>query len=86
MKTTIFISSVQKELATERRTLKDYIRGDPLLRRFFDVFLFEDIPAGDRKPADIYLAEVERCDLAARQEIAEQRLDLAGSEQAFFRA
>jgi hypothetical protein len=41
----IFISSVQKELAAERRALKDYIHGDPLLRRFFDVFLFEDLPA-----------------------------------------
>jgi hypothetical protein len=28
MKTTIFISSVQKELAAERRALKDYIQGD----------------------------------------------------------
>jgi predicted HTH transcriptional regulator len=63
MKTSIFISSVQKELAAERRALKDYIEGDPLLRRFFKVFLFEDIPAGDRKPSDIYLAEVERCDI-----------------------
>jgi ATP-dependent DNA helicase RecG len=44
----IFISSVQKELAAERRALKDYIHGDPLLRRFFEVFLFEDLPASDR--------------------------------------
>jgi len=27
------------------------------------VFLFEDIPAGDRKPDDIYLDEVEQCDI-----------------------
>ena len=32
----IFISSVQKELAAERRALKDYIQGDPFLGRFFD--------------------------------------------------
>jgi hypothetical protein len=63
MKTTIFISSVQKELVAERRALKEYVHGDPLLRRFFEVFLFEDIPAGNRKPSDIYLAEVERCDI-----------------------
>ena len=62
-KRTIFISSVQKELAAERRALKKYIHGDPLLLRFFEVFLFEDIPAGDRKPADIYLTEVEQCDI-----------------------
>ena len=41
----IFISSVQKELADERRALKEYIHGDPLLSRFFKVFLFEDLPA-----------------------------------------
>jgi len=39
----IFISSVQKELAEERRVIRDFVRGDALLRRFFDVFLFEDI-------------------------------------------
>jgi len=60
----IFISSVQKELAAERRAVKDFINHDPLLSRFiFDVFLFEDIPAGDRKPDDIYLGEVEQCDI-----------------------
>jgi len=37
---------------------------DPLLSRFIDdVFLFEDIPASDRKPDDIYLAEVEEGDI-----------------------
>jgi predicted HTH transcriptional regulator len=60
----IFISSVQKELAAERRAVKDFITHDRLLSRFIsDVFLFEDIPAGDRKPDDIYLGEVEQCDI-----------------------
>lgn len=60
----IFISGVQKELSEERRAVKDFITGDPLLHRFIsDVFLFEDIPAGDRKPDDIYLSEVERRDI-----------------------
>lgn len=60
----IFISSVQKELAEERRAVKDFIIHDPLLSRFIsDVFLFEDIPAKDRKPDDIYLGEVEQCDI-----------------------
>ena len=59
----IFISSVQKEFAREREALRDYLRGDPLMRRFFDVFLFEDAPASDRRPDDLYLDEVERCDL-----------------------
>ena len=57
----IFISSVQKELAEERRAIRDYIRGDPLFRRFFDVFLFEDLPASDRRADEVYLDEVGRC-------------------------
>ena len=61
MKTRIFISSVQKEFATERQALKTYILGDALLSRFFDVFLFEDLPASDRRPDDVYLDEVRRC-------------------------
>jgi ATP-dependent DNA helicase RecG len=59
----IFISSVQKEFALERRTLRDFIEGDALLRQFFDVFLFEDLPASDRRPDEVYLDEVDRCDL-----------------------
>jgi ATP-dependent DNA helicase RecG len=31
----IFISSVQKELAAERRAIRDFVQGDPLFRRFF---------------------------------------------------
>ena len=59
----IFISSVQREFAEERVALRDYLRGDPLMRRFFDPFLFEDVPATDRRPDDLYLDEVERCEL-----------------------
>ena len=59
----IFISSVQREFAQERAALRDYLRGDPLMRRFFDVFLFEDIPALDRRPDDLYLDEVEQSDI-----------------------
>ncbi len=59
--TSIFISSVQKELAAERRALKAFVEGDPLLRQFFRVFLFEDLPAADRRADDVYLREVDRC-------------------------
>ncbi|MFO7871259.1 MAG: ATP-binding protein [Kiritimatiellia bacterium] len=60
----VFVSSVQKELAEERRAVKDFILGDPLFRRFIsDVFLFEDIPASDRQPDNIYLTEVEKRDI-----------------------
>jgi len=56
----IFISSVQKELEEDRRAAKTFIENDPLLRRFFKVFLFEDLPAGDRRADAVYLAEVDR--------------------------
>lgn len=59
----IFISSVQKELSQERQALRDYIHADPLLRRFFDVFLFEDLPAADRRADRIYLDEVRNADI-----------------------
>jgi predicted HTH transcriptional regulator len=32
----IFVSSVQRELAAERRAVKDYVEGDALLRQFSD--------------------------------------------------
>ncbi len=57
----IFVSSVQKELAEERRAVKDFVQGDALLRRYFDVFLFEDLPASGRRADEVYLAEVDRC-------------------------
>jgi len=59
----IFVSSVQGELAAERRAVRDFVHGDALLRRFFEVFLFEDLPAADRRADATYLAEVDRCDL-----------------------
>ena len=63
MKYKIFISSVQKEFKDERRALRDYIHGDPLLRKFFEVFIFEDLPASDRRADEVYLEEVKSSDL-----------------------
>ena len=62
-KHTIFISSVQKELQAERIAVRDYVAGDALLRRYFDTFLFEDLPATDHRADDLYLAEVDRADV-----------------------
>ena len=59
----IFISSVQKEFAAERAALRDWLRGDALIRRFFEPFLFEDMPAADRRADAVYLEEVACCDL-----------------------
>ena len=61
----MFVSSVQQELAAERRAIADFVRGDALLRRFFEVFLFEELPASDRRADDVYLDEVDRCDVYA---------------------
>ena len=58
----LFVSSVQGELAEERAALRDYNRADLLIRRFFEVFLFEDVPASERRTDQLYLGEVEPCD------------------------
>ena len=59
----VFVSSVQSEFAAERQALKDYFRDDPLIKRFFDLFLFEDVPASDRSPDNVYLREVDNADV-----------------------
>jgi len=60
----VFISSVQKEFQDIRRDLKAFLLGDAVLRRFIsEVFLFEELPARDRRANRVYLAAVERCDL-----------------------
>jgi ATP-dependent DNA helicase RecG len=60
----IFISSVQKEFQQIRLDLKAFLLGDAVLHRFIsEVFLFEDLPAKDRRADQVYLEEVERCDI-----------------------
>ena len=59
----IFISSVQHEFAKERKALASYIRKDAILGKFFEVFLFEEVPAQERKAAAVYLSEVDDCDV-----------------------
>jgi ATP-dependent DNA helicase RecG len=59
----IFVSSVQKETTGERRAVRDFIRQDPMLKRYFNVFLFEEMPAKDRRADEVYLDEVDRCSL-----------------------
>ena len=55
--TRIFISSVQKEFAHERTALCKYIRKDLLLCKFFQPFLFEELPAIDLTAQESYLKE-----------------------------
>ncbi len=59
----VFISSVQKEFAEERLVLRDWLQNDPLMRRFFETFLFEDVPAIDRRADEVYLEEVAASDV-----------------------
>ena len=83
----VFISSVQTEFAEERQALRVFLQGDPLMRRFFDVFVFEDVPATDRRPDEVYLSEVEQCDvfvgLLGRSYGAEDTDGLSPTEREF---
>ncbi len=59
----IFISSVQREFAKERKSLADMIRKDLLLGTFFDVFLFARTAAQYRSAQGVYLSEVRESDI-----------------------
>lgn len=59
----VFISSVQREFAAGRQMLYEYLTSDALLGRFFEPFLFENLPAAHQPPAQAYLAAVENCDI-----------------------
>lgn len=60
----IFVSSVQKEFKQIRLDLKAFLLGDVFLHRFVsEVFLFEELPAKDRRADQVYLEQVELCDI-----------------------
>ena len=59
----IFISSVQKEFAEERKHLFTYLMDDPILSKFFEPFIFEDYPATGKATSSVYLDEVEKSDI-----------------------
>jgi hypothetical protein len=64
VKLKIFISSVQKEFHQARKDLKAFLLGDAVLHRFIsEVFLFEELPARDRRADEVYLEQVKRCDI-----------------------
>ncbi len=54
----IFISSVQKEFASERLRIYDWIQTDALLSQYFVPILFEKLPAAAQRPNEVYLDEV----------------------------
>jgi hypothetical protein len=59
----VFISSVQKEFAGERKMLAAYLRSDPLLCTFFEAFLFEEVPANTLSSNAVYIKEVRDSDI-----------------------
>jgi hypothetical protein len=59
----VFISSVQSEFTHERRELADYILKDSLLGRFFDVFIFEVLPASASTVSHVYQQELRDSDI-----------------------
>ena len=52
----VFISSVQSEFRVERQVLYDYLTTDALLGRFFDPFIFENVPAMTVAPEQLKTA------------------------------
>lgn len=54
---------MQSEFSDERAMLSLYIRTDALLGKFFETFIFEDVPANEASPQQVYLSEVEMADI-----------------------
>lgn len=54
----IFVSTPQKEFAKVRKDLCYAILTDPYFKEYFDVFLFENLPAHRQNPEGIYLDKV----------------------------
>lgn len=59
----IFVSGVQKELKEERLAVKEVITQNALLKKYFSVFLFEDLPAKSKPAEKVYLKRVAESDI-----------------------
>ena len=59
----IFISSVQSEFVKERQILYDYVNTDALLGRFFEAFIFEQLPATSIRASKAYPDKVKKSDI-----------------------
>ena len=59
----VFVSANQEELRDERYGVKEIIINNSTLREFFDVFLFEDLPAKGKSPTSTYLKQVDDSDI-----------------------
>jgi predicted HTH transcriptional regulator len=63
MKFKVFVSGNQSELKEERFAIKDVIISNHILNDFFEVFLFEDLPAKGKNPVSTYIDEVKKGDI-----------------------
>ena len=59
----IFVSGVQKELKEERLAVKELVLENALLKKHFDVFLFEDLTARSKSANVTYIKEVDASDI-----------------------
>lgn len=57
----IFVSSPQSEFARERKELCYFVLTDPYLKQYFDVFIFENLPANQQNPQNNYRNKLEKC-------------------------
>ena len=63
MKKQVFISSVQSEFEEERKRLAEYIRQNALFSRYFEPFLFEELPAQDVSAKVAYLEQAAKLEV-----------------------
>ncbi len=59
----IFVSGVQKELKQERSAIKELITQNALLKKYLNIFLFEDLPAKSKSAEAVYLKKVSESDI-----------------------
>ena len=59
----IFVSGVQTELEEERFAVNAFVTQNALLKKHFDAFIFEDLPAGNKSAESIYLKKVAESDI-----------------------
>lgn len=59
----IFASSPQTEFKRYRKELCYLILTDPYLSKYFNIFLFENLPANERNPQNNYLDKVQECSI-----------------------
>ena len=63
MKYKIFVSSVRREFEHERKFIKQEIKNDYILNKFFEVFLYEELSALGASPREVYSDEAINSDI-----------------------